>query len=302
MDMLAIEARLGDGGEDSPAGSPQKLPSAVIDHDPIEVPGEGTGAGAAEPFHASKKSNTLKKYYKKLFKKPKDREKHAIDDEPAACDAEGGAGASAPPASRAAPLQQQLSAARGDLQPPGEQHLRPVAAPPAREMTAQEQPERSEAGYGAAAGACAAAEDGDEATSASAPAPPPPVASPPPALLSGAAAAAPSSLYSTGRFDTIGSGRYDPAGSDRYDGGAGGRFEAAGSGRHDYSAAGGDDGASSVGGLDSRMSTYSSNAGSMSGTIKGFLGPRKKKSKQYELDALRCARACIDASVHLLGQ
>ncbi|KAI8468966.1 MAG: hypothetical protein J3K34DRAFT_292723 [Monoraphidium minutum] len=35
------------------------------------------------------------------------------------------------------------------------------------------------------------------------------------------------------------------------------------------------------------MSTYSSNAGSMSGTIKGFLGPRKKNKKQYELDALR---------------
>jgi hypothetical protein len=40
--------------------------------------------------------------------------------------------------------------------------------------------------------------------------------------------------------------------------------------------------------MDSRMSTYSSGTAGMSGTIKGFLGPRKKRNKQYELDALRC--------------
>ena len=65
--LLAIAAQLdGGGAEESPAVSPQKLPSALVDTDPIEGVAEEAGA-VGEPFHASKKSNTLKKYYQKLF-------------------------------------------------------------------------------------------------------------------------------------------------------------------------------------------------------------------------------------------
>ena len=46
----------------------------------------------------------------------------------------------------------------------------------------------------------------------------------------------------------------------------------------------GNDGSSVAGGRDSRMSTF---GGSNMGTLKGLLGPRGKKTKQIELDALR---------------
>lgn len=48
----------------------------------------------------------------------------------------------------------------------------------------------------------------------------------------------------------------------------------------------GNDGASVAGGRDSRMSTFGGS--NMGGTFKGLLGPRAKKTKQIELDALRC--------------
>lgn len=240
-DLLAVERELDGAAFDSPAASPLKLPSGIVNDLPEVQEGEDRqSTGQEAPFHASKKSNTLKKYYKKLFKKKKETDKIGVDGEQREVGASSAAAAAA-----ATPSQVSTG--------PASPHHQEPWRPPPLQQPPEPQPYTA---TGASGSSRTALEDGDEATSGAAAA----------ASSAAVAIASPSSRYTSGRFDT----------------GLGSQYERA--------AVADEGGGSSVAGsgADSRMGTFnSSTAGSMGGTIKGFLGPRKKKNKQYELDALR---------------
>jgi hypothetical protein len=323
--LLAVERELDGelcttGGGDSPALSPQKLPSALVDGvegaagDPASPepsdeddgaseggePGgagagadaacaaEGAGAGdadAALPFHADKKKLSTLKKLKKLFKPSGSK----------APKAKGGAGAGAvaadtqqegggePPAPRRR-SGAGAAAAAGPFAAAQQEERAALERQPSSQSAAssqqQQQPGRSrsrrpgsDAGRGGGSGSAAAGPDdaGDDGATSSAGALVPywstPAAAGPPS-----SAATPLPPYPPSRYSS-------------------GRFELGGSGRHDSAGLGGDDGSSVISGYDARMGTVGSSAagGSRSGTIKGLLGPRKKRNKQIELDALRCA-------------
>lgn len=171
MDLLAVERELEEGAggptAPSPSVSPQKLPIVGADGevlmspaDPDPEPEEGElhppaapepgAAGVGAPFHGdSSKSNTLKKYYKKLFKSKKDKAKasSAGSEGPsgeglgAGGGAGGGGGMSAAGSRRvtAEPLRPQPSAAqrsdssrsaRGDGEEAGSAATAAASAPP----------------------------------------------------------------------------------------------------------------------------------------------------------------------------
>jgi hypothetical protein len=339
--LLAVERELdaelrSSGGGESPAVSPQKLPSALVDglesagggdpgspeppsddDDDASAPSEGAApadsaerpamalvavpagtAAAPVPFHADKKKSTTLKKIKKLFGKKDKGSKEGVTGAAASVQkqqqsqerplppARGGSGGGSSSVAAAGPFaaqSAQLEAQAGGgsaIERQSSQHSQVSQQSSQQQQHSQQQlqaPSSARAWqrwsmqHPASEGSRGAVEEaGDEAASSAG------------ALV----------VYGTSGGVLPGSGAtplppYPPS---RY---SSGRFELAGSGRYDSAGLGDDGGSSVVSAYDSRMGTLNSNAsGSRAGTIKGLLGPRKKRNKQIELDALRWVPQC----------